>query len=98
MDNINTCAICNQTLETSETCVLPCSHPYHKVCIDVVQRWFQSPCVHCTNDKVQNHHEDSTDDEYYDSDVSEEVYDSFYGDNWDDDMGDNEGQAYDSFY
>ena len=34
MYNIDTCAICRETLETSETRVLPCSHPYHKECIN----------------------------------------------------------------
>jgi hypothetical protein len=34
MYNIDTCAICRETLETSETRVLPCNHSYHKECID----------------------------------------------------------------
>jgi hypothetical protein len=34
MYNIDTCAICKETLETSETRVLPCNHSYHKECID----------------------------------------------------------------
>jgi hypothetical protein len=34
MYNIDTCAICRETIETSETRVLPCNHSYHKECID----------------------------------------------------------------
>jgi hypothetical protein len=43
--DIDTCAICRETLETSETRVLTCGHPFHNECIDSwLERVQHCPC------------------------------------------------------